>query len=1590
MQKGAAPRDTQLKVDDDEVTTTTTTTTRNVSHFKQLMVDSWLIDTAAQNGTTTIQVNRAADPVTWIEVLSATEPWEIGCRVAGTSVLRETKDGNDLIRMWYVISSCPGNWTVLGEEWNMAAYAESTDGIHFKKPDLGLVAWRNSSRTNLVALGHHTWHSPKPCMFCFNVFLDPRSSQRYKSCNKIHSSKFYGEKWGPFACASSQDGFNWSYLTTLAIGDADSQANFVYDTLHQRWNMFHRLWIRQKVGHASPHNHRCVRRLIAPSPLPLDAEGWLPQNATYNGSWAEGEGKSTCDESNSKGGDCGQAVVMCPDTTDEVMDEFASADYSLHPPPVDYYGATIWPVPQTKTWLMFPMRMWHYRSGGTVDNTSTTTAGIVTCTDFSQKDAIGTCDPATKEPGLAVSRDSGASFRFVGPDRGLSVLGTGYWGDDASMTTWLIPAPIEQDKRLLIYFYGTNTNEDFHADPLAPVGDRSGYAADADGRTSTFLALTRLDGLASLDVTGGYGARAVVLTKPLLVGMAQTLVLNIDTLGIGSLEVELCDHSGIALPGYERRNALSFAGANTLRGQARWRGAKLLSAMRTTATVRLRFYMLAPCKIFSFQFKTDDVGESSKTCHGELLSNGICLPQLWPPAANFSSVLKPPGYLLNPPALINISHGRQLFVDSFLLASTNAVTQYHSGDYAPENPVLQPDQPWEKVNLSSSTGYGDTGPYGTAMPFSGGVWYFNESFHLWYNCGGGGNTPPLSNTCYATSTDGKNWTKPPFNAGTNTVRGSARKDGNTVWLDRRDPNPERRFKIAEVRSSQKYRAFTLLQSADGKDWTIIKNATGPIQDRSTMFFNPFREKWVYTNKVSGAAYCDSAWCKAHNKDKVSFGRSHAYFESKTKQICEWTPDGTCTKDSAAWTEMYSMAKPREPRPWVVADEDDPRLLMPNGTSYGFADQLYNLDVTAYESLLVGSFSVLQCKHADNKRCPGPESGHEFNSVFLGWSRDGFHWHRPPKPRTAFAPLNLEGCAKAGHPAPKEQPYSFANCTTWNYEDVQSSAGGWIVFDDKLYSYVSGRSNNQALDQTGLLTVRRDGFAALTSTVSGKSFALTRVLHWTPTHKFMFVNFKGLNFKVSVLDAAINATIEPFAMVNSIPITTDSTRIQVQWKDAPKDGLAGLQGRAVRFHFEWESGSFYSFWLSESSCGASYGFLDGGGAGIDDSGVDTKGSCTSLKSDDTDNTGLANVKNFGAFGDGIHDDGPAIQMAIEAVRMQEGTVLFPSGTYVVNSTLIAGPHRLWLTGNGRVSVAAGQPMVAVLTIDGAQPNKTNGGGTRSNEITVSGISFDGRLLADFAVFAPAITRSRFSTSEFNGGLIAGLYVGYGWINEIFQCKFSGSGLVGLWFERQCNANNIIDSSFEGFDPHNGLPGIGLLLQGEGSSVRVEGNTFEGLGGPGIIANNINGLAVRSNYFEENNLNVSKYNFVEQAGKQLASVCTDILINGDTSGSLALDAFANRSRGMRIVPGPIVLSAQAPTLGVTISNNFHNPNSDQCVGNTFFGTFAAGVAGLVSEANTCVMCADSYKVRVCEAVGGNNKTLSKILVQQNVGFSSKEDQ
>lgn len=81
---------------------------------------------------------------------------------------------------------------------------------------------------------------------------------------------------------------------------------------------------------------------------------------------------------------------------------------------------------------------------------------------------------------------------------------------------------------------------------------------------------------------------------------------------------------------------------------------------------------------------------------------------------------------------------------------------------------------------------------------------------------------------------------------------------------------------------------------------------------------------------------------------------------------------------------------------------------------------------------------------------------------------------------------------------------------------------------------------------------------------------------------------------------------------------------------------------------------------------------------------------------TGGNGVVDVRSFGAAGDGAHDDGPAIQRALDAAGPHRQTVLLPGGTYLVGETLKI-PEGVSVSGYGATITATGA--IAVLTVAG---------------------------------------------------------------------------------------------------------------------------------------------------------------------------------------------------------------------------------------------------------------------------------------------------
>ena len=146
----------------------------NIANRKECFFDDYLIDT--EKTTAEFRVHR---PVRKGPVMLYDEPWEgDGCNFHNI-----LKDG-DLYRLYYL-----GWRTLVTSEFDIVVcYAESYDGIHWRKPNLGICEFKGSKDNNIILdSAHHTVGSG--CDACnvdnFMVFIDGNptcpANEKYKA-----------------------------------------------------------------------------------------------------------------------------------------------------------------------------------------------------------------------------------------------------------------------------------------------------------------------------------------------------------------------------------------------------------------------------------------------------------------------------------------------------------------------------------------------------------------------------------------------------------------------------------------------------------------------------------------------------------------------------------------------------------------------------------------------------------------------------------------------------------------------------------------------------------------------------------------------------------------------------------------------------------------------------------------------------------------------------------------------------------------------------------------------------------------------------------------------------------------------------------------------------------------------------------------------------------------------------------------------------------------------------------------------------------------------------------------------------------------
>jgi len=414
-----------------------------------------------------------------------------------------------------------------------------------------------------------------------------------------------------------------------------------------------------------------------------------------------------------------------------------------------------------------------------------------------------------------------------------------------------------------------------------------------------------------------------------------------------------------------------------------------------------------------------------------------------------------------------------------------------------------------------------------ACPKSGGVWYDMDEgiFKMWYEAGW------LRHMAYATSKDGIHWERPNLGIreGTNLILdydgyekdrfyagvSYLRPDSTTVFIDYNAPKSEK-YKLFLRNPGGKSPGIAAV-SEDGIHFTDFRE-TGRIFDRSTVFYNPFRKKWVYSIRDMWAVE----------------GRARSYRE------CDNYLDG------AAWTDADAHR-------WMCTDELD----LPN-PYIGMKPQLYNVDCVGYESIMLGMFQIMY--GPENEVCEAAGIP-KITELIPMYSRDGYNFSRPSRDSIINASI-----------------YKGA----WDRGYVQSVGGVTIIHGDELWIYYIGFGGDESHagepwwtngiyrnGATGLAKLRRDGFVSM----NGDGTLLTRRVEFCGKSK-MCINANGT---VSAEIIGENGDI----IAKSSVFSGDSTCAELNFGEFDIASLNGraikikfnVSGKLYSFGFADENGDF---------------------------------------------------------------------------------------------------------------------------------------------------------------------------------------------------------------------------------------------------------------------------------------------------------------------------------------------------------------------------------------------------------------------------------
>lgn len=423
------------------------------------------------------------------------------------------------------------------------AYARSSDGVHWQKPDLGLVEIYGTRKNNIV-LGHGFGGIKGATHGCM-VFLDPLapSDQRFRL---VSNPQELGKYLHIF---SSGDGIHWK-LTHRDVMKFRSERHH----LDSQNVIFRDERIQKYVAY--------VRRNLRPA-------------GSQGRSIARAESTNLSRFPDVE--DC-SVVLGFDDEDPQYYDPVKKAKIQV----ADFYTNGTFKYPWAQdAYYMFPSEYFHY---------------MTFLKDFRRGQPV---NAGSLDARFAASRDGISWKRY--DRRPFVELGMNHEWDSSSiyMAYGVLPGLTENE--MFMYYYGSNTlhgwdRDDQHRERNKRLLRRVGGAPETDVHGISRLVIRR-DGFVSIkaDYTGGE------FLTPVLSFTGDELVLNVNTSAVGQVQVEILDQDSKPIPGYTLEDCDQIYTANEINRIVEW-NSKSTVVKLTGKPIRLRFVM-RDADLYAFQFR---------------------------------------------------------------------------------------------------------------------------------------------------------------------------------------------------------------------------------------------------------------------------------------------------------------------------------------------------------------------------------------------------------------------------------------------------------------------------------------------------------------------------------------------------------------------------------------------------------------------------------------------------------------------------------------------------------------------------------------------------------------------------------------------------------------------------------------------------------------------------------------------------------------------------------------------------------------------------------------------------------------------------